>query len=144
MIVDSATGEVLVLRRADVEDGEAWQLPQGGIEPGESPRAALARELAEETGLGPADYEVADECDDWLAYELPEAYRSAKTGRGQVQRWFLLALRPGARVEPDGREFDASRWVALGELVSLAPPFRRPVYRRLVERAERNRAAAAR
>lgn len=136
MIVDSTTGRVLVLRRADVRDSEAWQLPQGGLRSGETPRDALVREVAEEIGLTRADYTIAAEVDDWLVYELPADYRSAKTGRGQVQKWFLLELRPAeVHIEPDGVEFDRYRWVPVEDLVSLAAPFRRSVYRRLTDLA---------
>ena len=47
-IVRDEDGRVLFIRRAD--DGR-WGLPAGGIEPGESPAHAIAREVHEETGL---------------------------------------------------------------------------------------------
>jgi putative (di)nucleoside polyphosphate hydrolase len=135
MIVDPSARRVLVFRRADVKDESAWQLPQGGIERGESPREAMAREVSEESGLRPDDYEILDELDGWLAYELPEAYRSEKTGLGQVQKWFLLQIKTGRDVRVDHEEFDESKWVPLEEVVPLAAPFRRSVYRALADRA---------
>lgn len=138
MIVNSRARRVLVLRRADVRDAEAWQLPQGGLRLGETPLDAMAREVAEETGLTRAEYTVVAEVEDWLVYELPAEYRSAKTGRGQAQKWFLLEPRSAdVQIEPDRVEFDHSRWVPLEDLESLVAPFRRPVYRRLVDVAQR-------
>jgi len=131
MVLDDA-GQVLVMRRKGARDG-AWQLPQGGIENGEEPLAALYRELREETGLGRGDVEIVASAGEWLAYELPVEYRNAKTGRGQVQRWFLCRLRaPCEAVRPDGIEFTAAEWVAPAQLMARAAPFRLPVYRRLM------------
>ena len=84
-------GRVLAFDRADV-DGPAWQLPQGGLERGESPERAVWREVEEETGLTAARLELLGSLPEPLAYELPEAMRSARTGRGQVIYWFFFAL----------------------------------------------------
>lgn len=130
--VVNAAGAILVLDRADVPE-PAWQMPQGGIDPGETPAEALTRELHEETGLEPAAYRVAAETE-WLVYELPHAYWSAKVGRGQAQRWFLCRLAAtDAAVRADGREFRAFRWVAPTALLGLAAAFRRPLYRRVLD-----------
>ena len=131
MVIDAA-GRILVLKRAGVA-AEGWQLPQGGIRPGEEPAAALARELSEETALSPADVEVLAVCRAWLVYELPEAYRNAKVGRGQVQKWFLCRLRGAPeKIVPDGVEFSAHEWVDPAGLLRRAAPFRKPVYSRLL------------
>jgi putative (di)nucleoside polyphosphate hydrolase len=61
-------GEVFVGQRADVP-GEAWQMPQGGIDEGEDPRAAALRELKEEVGTDEAEFLA--ESQGWLHYELP-------------------------------------------------------------------------
>ena len=77
------------------------------------------------------------ELPEWLGYELPAEYRSAKTGRGQVHKWFLL--RTGTDDLPvrtdtmPHAEFRSWRWVDLAELAEQAVGFRRPVYRRLAE-----------
>lgn len=129
-IVNGA-GAVLVLDRADVPQ-PAWQMPQGGIDPGEDAATAVAREVREETGLAPDAYRVEADTE-WLAYELPRAHWSARIGRGQVQRWFLCRLSSDdVPVRPDGAEFRAFRWVAPREVLSLAAPFRRPLYQRVL------------
>jgi putative (di)nucleoside polyphosphate hydrolase len=131
MVVLDADGRVLALERRGVPG--AWQLPQGGLEPGEDEAAAAWRELAEETGLRDDHVALVDRSELWFGYELPPDMRSEKTGRGQVHRWFLFSLRPGVEVPPlpvsGGREFTAARWMTFDELIDATIDFRRPAYR---------------
>lgn len=133
-------GKVFVARRADLPNAEGlaggWQLPQGGIDPEEDPRAAVLRELREEIGTDRA--EIIGEHDAWLTYDLPaELIGVALRGRyrGQTQRWFALRftgqdgdIRLDADPDP---EFDDWRWVELAELPSLAVDFKRAIYQEL-------------
>ncbi len=128
-------GLVFVARRIDTP-GDAWQLPQGGIDKGERPRVAVLRELAEE--IGSADAEILAKTP-WLTYDLPEHLLDHVWGgrfRGQRQRWFALGFRGNdADICLDGSphpEFDAWRWAPLDSLPSLAVPFKRPLYTTLV------------
>jgi putative (di)nucleoside polyphosphate hydrolase len=139
MVVLNEDGKVLALERAAVPG--AWQLPQGGIEAGEEPVDALWRELREETGLTREHLRLRGEAPEWIGYELPSEFRSSKTDRGQVHKWFFLAsvvevlpVRTDAGSEV---EFSAWRWIDLSELAENSVPFRRPVYRRLAELASR-------
>lgn len=136
-VLFNAAGQVLVARRADMPNAEGpaggWQLPQGGIDKHEDPRAAVLRELAEEIGTDRA--EIIGEHPDWLTYDLPpELIGVALKGRyrGQRQRWFALRF-TGAdtdiRLDADPHpEFDSWRWVQLTDLPSLAVPFKLPIY----------------
>lgn len=116
---------------------EAWQMPQGGIDHGETPRAAALRELREELGTANADVVVGTH--DWLSYELPSELREkipTPRWRGQTQQWFLMRFR-GADDEIDVAtehpEFSAWRWVPADQLLGLIVPFKRELYRRVLK-----------
>ena len=127
-----------------VADGHAWQMPQGGIDEGEAPRAAALRELHEETNV-PADaVTLLGETRDWLAYDLPpDVMKQAWKGRyrGQRQKWFAFGLTGDVSAidvdAPGGGhhkpEFEAWRWERLEALPDLIIPFKRPVYERVVK-----------
>lgn len=132
VIVD-ARGRVLVFDRADVPE-PAWQLPQGGLEPGEEPEAAVLREVEEETGITKDELQCLGRVSEPLAYELPPALRSAHHGRGQVGYWFFLLLAPGSEPRlPERGEFRAWKRSDFDALVDAVVAFRRPVYRRLAQ-----------
>jgi putative (di)nucleoside polyphosphate hydrolase len=122
-------------RRIDTPD--AWQMPQGGIDKGEQPRAAALRELEEEVGTGKA--EIIAETKAWLTYELPgKLHRQAWGGRyrGQVQKWFAMRfLGADADIKLDAHhpEFDAWKWMTRDELLELIVPFKRKLYEDVLE-----------
>jgi putative (di)nucleoside polyphosphate hydrolase len=124
-----------------IADGYAWQMPQGGIDPGETPYEAALRELYEETGV--RSVSLLAEAPDWYAYDLPSfvAGRAWKGRyRGQMQRWFAFRFTgPDAEIDirrPGGGrhrpEFDAWRWERMEGLPDLIIPFKRPVYEKVV------------
>lgn len=125
-----------------VDNGHSWQMPQGGIDPGEEPYAAALRELYEETSVRSAA--LLGEAPDWYGYDLPPAvHRRAWRGRyrGQMQKWFALRFTGDDREieihNPGGgrhrSEFNAWRWERLDRLPGLIIPFKRPVYEKVVE-----------
>lgn len=128
-------GEVFVGRRIDTAD--AWQMPQGGIDADEDPRAAALREMREEIGTARAS--ILAESAVWRHYDLPPSLARRVWGgryRGQAQKWFALRFE-GADADIDLTatphvEFDAWQWVALDRLVDLIVPFKRDVYREVV------------
>ena len=125
------SGEILVFERADVKG--AWQMPQGGLEPNELPLDAVLREIKEETAIPPEKLQLLAEASEWLAYELPEQYRTSKTGRGQVQKWFLFRfIGTDEDIQPDQTEFNAWQWVEAPVLLQSTVSFRRPIYQRLL------------
>jgi len=133
----NARNQVFVGKRSDIT-GESWQMPQGGIDPGEEPRQAALRELAEETGVEQA--EIIAETEDWLSYELPAELVGRVWGggyRGQTQKWFLARFTgDDADIELDGAEpeFSAWKWLPVAELVETIVPFKRRLYETLVAR----------
>lgn len=122
------------------EDAHDWQMPQGGIDPGEDNFAAAKRELYEETNV--RSIERLGEVKDWLTYDIPRtiAGRVWKGRyRGQKQKWFALRF-TGNESEinvaaPAGHksEFIAWRWEPMERLPELVIPFKRPVYERVVK-----------
>ncbi len=135
MMLLNRAGAVFVAQRLDMP-GPAWQMPQGGIETGESPRAAALRELREEIGTDRA--EIVAESAEWRRYELPPDLAPRLWGggyRGQEQKWFLLRFL-GADEEIDietaDPEFRAWRWAPLRDLPDLIVPFKRDLYIRLI------------
>ena len=135
LIVSNARGEVLAIERSDRPG--ALQLPQGGVEVGESAIDAAYRELREETGLLRRHVTLVAEFPAWLGYELPERRRSRKTGRGQVHRWFSFRMKASdaaIRLE-EGGEARSFRWMAWKDLVATTVSFRRGVYQLLADHA---------
>jgi len=130
-------GLVFVGRRIEREFSEAWQMPQGGIDRGETPRQAALRELEEEVGTAKA--EILAEHPDWLSYDLPSplARRSWRGRyRGQSQKWFAMRFKGDdrdIRLDAHHREFAEWRWTAIGELTRFVVPFKRAVYQDVVE-----------
>ena len=131
-VIANARGEVLACERRDIAG--AWQFPQGGLKDGEAPIEAVRREILEETGITTDRLRLMTECPDLLAYELPPPAWSHKTGRGQVQRWFLFEYRgQPAIVLPEDSEFVACDWRPFDEVERRTAEFRRPLYKRLRE-----------
>lgn len=121
---------VFIGRRANQPD--AWQMPQGGVDKGETPVEAACRELHEEVGTTKAL--LLREGAKWLVYDVPEERRPDHwkgRWRGQAQKWFALAFTgtdADIDIEAHDREFDAWQWVGARELPSLIVPFKRAVY----------------
>ena len=134
MLLDDR-GRVFVARRADTVE-PAWQMPQGGIDEGEDPRAACLRELREEIGTDRAL--ILAETRDWLSYDLPPEIAGRLWGgryRGQRQKWFCLRFTgTDADIDLDTAhpEFTAWKWVEIADLPALIVPFKRPLYERVV------------
>jgi len=113
---------------------EAWQMPQGGIDPGEEAGDAAIRELEEEIGVGPDKVELVAQAPGEFYYDLPDDLVGKVwkgKWRGQRQTWFLYRFLGDdfdinlATAHP---EFSTWRWVDPHELPKLIVPFKRKLY----------------
>ncbi len=131
MMVLNECNRVLVARRRDIS-AEAWQMPQGGIDRGETPRRAALRELGEEIGTDRAV--IIGESRGWLSYDLPpDLVGKALRGRyrGQRQKWFVLRFTGSERdidVAGAHAEFTDWKWIPVEELPDIIVGFKRPLY----------------
>jgi putative (di)nucleoside polyphosphate hydrolase len=129
-------------RRAGVRRDEnryAWQMPQGGIDRGESAAQAAIRELGEETGLEARHVEQLEEVGPWLYYDFPPALKAKLTGPyfGQKQKWFayrLIGSDTDVRLDAHTPEFDAWKWAKLEDAPGLVIPFKAAVYAEVAKR----------
>lgn len=130
-VIRNSKGEVLAFERRDKP--ECWQLPQGGMESGESPTDAVFREIYEETKIERDKLQRISKTTPLLAYELPPEHRSGKTGRGQAIYWFVFNL-TGADDDIDltgSEEFKDKKWTTMDGLIEEVVDFRKPVYQEL-------------
>ena len=132
MVLDRQ-GRIFAGQRLD-NSMDAWQMPQGGIDKGETPREAALRELREEAGIRPALAEVLRESGHWLPYDLP-AHLVHKLWRGryrgQKQRWFAIRfLGENTDIDIEGHEpeFRTWAWMNHEELIEKIVPFKRDTY----------------
>jgi len=133
-------GKVFVGKRIDNKEGDRWQMPQGGVDEGEELDTAMLRELAEETGAKSEHLQILARMEGELFYDLPPELHGKLWGgryKGQRQSWYLVRFTGrdedidlGAWETPEFCEF---RWVEADLLPELIVPFKRDVYRTVVE-----------
>ncbi|MGB3722448.1 MAG: RNA pyrophosphohydrolase [Pacificimonas sp.] len=133
----NAKGKVFTARRLD-NPADYWQMPQGGIDPGEDPRAAALRELQEETGVTPDKVDILAESEGWLDYDLPpELLGIIWKGNycGQTQKWFAMRFLGDdgdIDIQQEHPEFSDWRWAAPENLARKIVPFKVDLYRAIV------------
>jgi len=117
---------------------EAWQLPQGGLDPGETPEQGAYRELEEETGIPSHLVEIVARCPTELYYDLPEDLIGKvwkEPWRGQRQTWFLarfLGADEDVNIATAEPEFRAWKWADPADLPAMIVPFKKELYQQLL------------
>lgn len=136
----NAQGLVFVGKRIDNKEGDAWQMPQGGIDDDEDLRAAALRELLEETGVREDQATILAQTREELLYDLPDELVGKLWGgrfRGQRQHWLLVRFTGQDSdidlAAHDPAEFCEWRWIEPALLPDVIVPFKRRVYRAVLE-----------
>lgn len=137
VMLRNGEGLVFVGQRLD-SVADAWQMPQGGIDPGEDPETAALRELGEETGIAADLVSIVARSTREHLYDLPPELMGRMWGgryRGQRQTWFLMDFTGSdadVDIETSHQEFRAWRWVQRHDLENLIVPFKRELYRNVI------------
>ena len=138
IMVVNKNGHIFVAKRID-HYSDAWQMPQGGIEPDEDLQTAALRELHEETGISDNKVDLVAEIEEWITYDLPtNLIPQLWNGkyRGQKQKWFLMKFLgddADIDIETQHPEFSSWKWIAPEELPQTIVSFKRDVYVRVLD-----------
>ena len=145
IILSNQKGQVLWAQRMGQD---AWQFPQGGVNPDETAEQAMFRELWEEVGLQQQDVEIIASTNSWLRYKLPRRMvrrYSQPVCIGQKQKWFLLRLTSDeSRLDlqaTDDPEFEGWRWVDYWYPIKHVVYFKKRVYRCALQQLNKHIAA---
>ncbi|MEW4466585.1 RNA pyrophosphohydrolase [Parasphingorhabdus sp. JC815] len=142
IMLANTRGQVFVGQRMDAPQSaypDAWQMPQGGIDEGEDSETAAFRELEEETGITRNHARIIARSKEQYLYDLPdELLGKIWKGkyRGQRQAWFLMRFTgedKHVNIATDHPEFLKWKWADPTELPDLIVPFKRDLYRSLLQ-----------
>ena len=136
MVLVNTNGHIFAGKRLD-NNSDAWQMPQGGIDKGETPEVAAFRELSEETGIHHSKARLIGATAGWLTYDIPvELIPKLWNGqyRGQEQKWFafqFLGKDSDINITTQEPEFSEWAWKSKDNLLSSIVPFKLDVYKRV-------------
>ena len=142
IVVLNKKNKIFVAKRID-NPKNFWQMPQGGIDEGEDPKAAAYRELLEETGVNHQNVKFLASSSKWLSYDLPEDLIPKLWDgryRGQKQKWFLfkfLGSDEDINIVTENPEFSNWKWIPKKYLLKEIVPFKKSVYKSVIKEFER-------
>ena len=137
VMILNGEGKVFVGRRIDTTL-DAWQMPQGGIDPGEEAEDAAIREVSEETGIDPHLITIIARAPEELTYDLPpELIGKVWKGkyRGQRQAWFLARFTgtdADVNIQTAHPEFNAWKWAEPSDITGMIVPFKKELYEQVL------------
>ena len=136
VIVLNNENKVFVGKRKD-NPVDKWQMPQGGVEKGESYLSAMKRELYEETSIKSID--ILREIDGFFEYELPKNLVGIiwkGKFRGQKQKWFIAKFigdEKEINLQTRNPEFIEWKWIITDDLPKTIVDFKKKMYVELLE-----------
>ncbi len=136
VVVLNSKNRVFVGKRKD-NPVDKWQMPQGGVDPGETLLQAMRRELFEETSI--KNIKILKELDYWLEYELPENLVGIiwqGKYRGQKQKWFVVRFMGSdseINLKTKKPEFIEWKWLEINKLPDVIVEFKKNIYEKLVK-----------
>ncbi len=136
VIVLNNQNKVFVGKRKD-NPVDRWQMPQGGVDIGESYLSAMKRELYEETSI--KSIEILKEINGFFEYELPKNLVGIiwkGKFRGQKQKWFItrfIGNENEINLQTKNPEFIEWKWIIPDELPKTIVDFKKRMYVELLE-----------
>ena len=134
IVVLNKSNKIFVGKRID-NPKNFWQMPQGGIDPGEEYLSAALRELKEETGIESVD--LIKEIDELLTYELPQNLLGIiwkGKYRGQKQKWFIMRFNGNDKeinLNTHKPEFMDWKWIDISDITKVAVSFKLEVCKKI-------------
>jgi putative (di)nucleoside polyphosphate hydrolase len=130
--------KIFVGKRID-NNSDAWQMPQGGLDAGETEDLAMFRELKEETGIAEEKIKILQKSQSYHYYNLPYKLQKKFWGGkylGQKQRWYLVEFigdEKDVNIHTESPEFSDWKWISKEEIVNAIVPFKRELYEDLIK-----------
>jgi len=133
---------IFVGKRID-NNSDAWQMPQGGLDAGESEDEAMFRELKEETGISDSSIKVLQKSREHFYYNLPYKLQKKFWGGkylGQKQRWYLAEFvgeESAINIQTEKPEFSDWKWISKDEIIGAIVGFKRDLYEDVIKEFSR-------